>query len=159
MSLTSISCKLLDHIICSNLNLSSQVPHRAQYLALPYSSFILMTFRNTLQTAQCDSFADNTLLYVTIYSTSDCIKLREDLDNLERWESDLQMSFHPEKYEVFHIKKKPILHKYTMRYGPSPFSLMCSLLLKDLSFNFYLLLLQLVLCRVAALKSLPVHHP
>ena len=40
-----------------------------------------------------------------------------------------------------------------------PFSLICSLLLKDLSFNFYLLLLQLVLCRVAALKSLPVHHP
>ena len=28
-----------------------------------------------------------------------------------------------------------------------------------LSFNFYLLLLQLVLCRVAALKSLPIHHP
>ena len=26
-------------------------------------------------------------------------------------------------------------------------------------FYFYLLLLQLVLCRVAALKSLPVHHP
>ena len=114
MSLTSISCKLLDHIICSNLNLSSQVSHRAQYLALPYSSFILMTFRNTLQTAQCDSFADNTLLYLTIYSTSDCIKLRKDLDNLERWESDWQMSFHPEKYEVFHIKKKPILHKYTL---------------------------------------------
>ena len=34
-----------------------------------------------------------------------------------------------------------------------------SLLLKDLSFNFYLLLLQLVLCRVAALKSLTEHHP
>ena len=39
------------------------------------------------------------------------------------------------------------------------FSLLCSLLLKDLSFNFYLLLLQLVLSRVAALKSLPVHRP
>ena len=51
----------------------------------------------------------------------------------------------------------PVLGLYT--YDPSPFSLMCSLLLKDLSFNFYLLLLQLVLCRVAALKSLPVHHP
>ena len=35
---------------------------------------------------------------------------------------------------------------------------LCSLLLKDLSFYFYLLLLQLVLCRVAALKSLPVNH-
>ena len=30
---------------------------------------------------------------------------------------------------------------------------------KDQTFIFYLLLLQLVLCRVAALKSLPVHHP
>ena len=30
---------------------------------------------------------------------------------------------------------------------------------KDPIFIFYLLLLQLALCRVAALKSLPVHHP
>ena len=40
-----------------------------------------------------------------------------------------------------------------------PFSLIYSLLFKDLSFNCYLLLLQLVLCCVAALTSLPVHHP
>ena len=33
---------------------------------------------------------------------------------------------------------------------------MCSLLLKDLSADFYLLSLQLVLCRVAALKSLRI---
>ena len=61
-------------------------------------------------------FADDALLYLTIHSTSDCIKLQEDLNNLERWESDWQMSFHPEKYEVIHIttKKKPILHKYTL---------------------------------------------
>ena len=32
---------------------------------------------------------------------------------------------------------------------------MCSLFSKDPSFNFYLLLLQLVLCRVAALKVSP----
>ena len=31
--------------------------------------------------------------------------------------------------------------------------------LKGSHFNFCLLFLQLVLCRVAALKSLPVHHP
>ena len=30
---------------------------------------------------------------------------------------------------------------------------------KGQTFIFYLLLLQLVLCRVAAVKSLPVHHP
>ena len=61
-------------------------------------------------------FADDTLLYLTIHNSSDCIKLQEDLNNLERWESDWQMSFHPEKCEVIHIttKKKPIIHKYTL---------------------------------------------
>ena len=33
-------------------------------------------------------FADDTLLYLTIYNSSDCIKLQEDINNLERWESD-----------------------------------------------------------------------
>ena len=37
----------------------------------------------------------------------------------------------------------------------SPFSL----LLKDLISDFYLTSLQLVLCRVAAVKRLPVHQP
>ena len=37
--------------------------------------------------------------------------------------------------------------------------LMLSLLLKELSFIFYLLSLQLVLCHMAALKSDPVHRP
>ena len=40
------------------------------------------------------------------------------------------------------------------RYGPSMFTA-----LKGFHFYFYLLLLPLVLCRVATLKSLPVHHP
>ena len=53
---------------------------------------------------------------LTIHNSSDCIKLQEDLNNLERWESDWQMSFHPEKCEVIHIttKKKPIIHNYTL---------------------------------------------
>ena len=36
---------------------------------------------------------------------------------------------------------------------------MFSLLLKELIFEFYLPSLQLVLCRVAAVKRLPVHQP
>ena len=61
-------------------------------------------------------FADDTLLYLTIHNSSDCIKLQEDLNNLERWESDWQMSFHPDKSKVIHIttKKKHIIHKYTL---------------------------------------------
>ena len=61
-------------------------------------------------------FADDTLLYLTIHNSSDCTKLQDDLNNLQKWESDRQMSFHPEKCEVIHIttKKCPIIHKYTL---------------------------------------------
>ena len=61
-------------------------------------------------------FADDTLLYLTIHISSDCTKLQDDLNNLQKWESDWQMSFHPEKCEVIHIttKKYPIKHKHTL---------------------------------------------
>ena len=61
-------------------------------------------------------FADDTLLYLTIHNSSDCTKLQDDLNNLQKWESDWQMSFHPEKCGVIHIatKKYPIIHKYTL---------------------------------------------
>ena len=53
-----------------------------------------------------------------MYLTSDCIKLQEDFNNLESWESDWpwQMSFHPEKWEVIHVttKKKHILLNYIL---------------------------------------------
>ena len=60
-------------------------------------------------------FADGTLVYLAIHNSSDCIKLQEDLNKLERCESDWQMSFCPEKCEVMHIttKNKHILHNYT----------------------------------------------
>ena len=45
------------------------------------------------------------------------------------------------------------------QYSPYYIPLNVLLLPNDQTFIFYLLLLQLVLCRVAALKSLPVHHP
>ena len=61
-------------------------------------------------------FADDILLYLTIHNSSNCDKLQEDLNNLERWESDWQMSFHPQKCEVIHIttKKTPVLHSYCL---------------------------------------------
>ena len=58
-----------------------------------------------------------------IHDSSDCDKLQEDLNSLERWESDWQMSFHPEKCEVVHIttKKTPILHSDSL-HGHTLFS-------------------------------------
>ena len=75
-----------------------------------------LIYINDLPEYVSNSTADDTLLYLTIHNSSDCIKLQEDLNNLERWESDWRMSFYPEKCEVIHLttKKKPIIHKYTL---------------------------------------------
>ena len=70
-------------------------------------------------------FADDTLLYLTIHNSSDFIKLQEDLNNLERWESDWQMSFHPDKCgvtEVIHITTKKNTY-HTHVYTQCPYSL------------------------------------
>ena len=75
-----------------------------------------MTFWSTSLIALYGFFANDTLLYLTIHNSSDCDKLQEDLNNLERWKSDWQISFHPDKCEVIHIttKKTPILHSYSL---------------------------------------------
>ena len=61
-------------------------------------------------------FADDTLLCLAIQNSSDCSKLQDNLHNLERWETDWQMTFHPEKCEVIHIsnKKMPVIHSYSL---------------------------------------------
>ena len=61
-------------------------------------------------------FADDTLLYLAIHNFSDWSKHQDDLNNLERWESDWQMAFHPQKCEVIHIttKKAPVKHTYSL---------------------------------------------
>ena len=61
-------------------------------------------------------FADDCLIYKTIESPRDTITLQEDLNALEKWESDWQMSFHPEKCTTIHItkKRKPIDSKYQL---------------------------------------------
>ena len=33
-------------------------------------------------------FADDSLLYLTIHNSSDCDRFQEDINNIERWESD-----------------------------------------------------------------------
>ena len=55
-----------------------------------------------------------------------------------------------------HIKKKFFI---VILYIGFSFLWMFSLLLTDLISHFYLTSLQLVLCRVAAVKRLPVHQP
>ena len=51
-------------------------------------------------------FADDVLLYPTIHTNEDALALQTDLDNLQTWERNWQMSFNPDKCEVLRITNK-----------------------------------------------------
>ena len=51
-------------------------------------------------------FAVDTVIYLAIKSTVDCIQLQQDLLSLEKWESDWKMEFNAAKYNVLRITKK-----------------------------------------------------
>ena len=51
-------------------------------------------------------FADDCALYRTIKDKDDAIKLQEDLDELQRWENEWLMEFHPQKCQILHFTNK-----------------------------------------------------
>jgi hypothetical protein len=51
-------------------------------------------------------FADDTIVYLTITSDVDRVRLQEDLDRLAHWEQTWKISFHPEKCNIMSITKK-----------------------------------------------------
>ena len=59
-------------------------------------------------------FADDSLLYRKIRTQQDTTVLQDDLDRLQQWEKDWQMSFNPSKCEVVRItrKRNPIKANY-----------------------------------------------
>ena len=61
-------------------------------------------------------FADGSLLYRRIKSPDGAQILQEDLDKLQEWERDWQMSFNANKSEVIRItlKRNPIKTTYTI---------------------------------------------
>ena len=51
-------------------------------------------------------FADECLLYLKISSTADTAALQRDLDRLQQWVEDWQMSFNPSKCEVVRVTQR-----------------------------------------------------
>ena len=51
-------------------------------------------------------FADDTILYRAIHSKADASILQHDLEKLEKWENDWQMSFNASKCHVLSVTKK-----------------------------------------------------
>lgn len=81
---------------------------------------LFLAFINDLpdyvQLSQVRLFADDTILYLAVSAVDECNKLQEDLLNLERWEKNWSMAFHPPKCNVLHItrKRNKLFHKYVL---------------------------------------------
>ena len=61
-------------------------------------------------------FADDCILYRNIRSQEDADILEKDLNQLQQWEKDWLMEFHPDKCQLLRVtnKRKPICAKYTI---------------------------------------------
>ena len=90
------------------------------------SPLLFLAFINDLPSvvdSQAKWFADDSLLFRPIDSLHDSNKLKEDLSALDKWESDWQISFHPQKCTTIRVtrKKRPLkletsyqLHGHTL---------------------------------------------
>ena len=69
-----------------------------------------------LQRSTTRLFADDSLLYRTITSLDDARLLKEDLNNLQKWEELWGMSLNPDKCEVLCItnKRSPMQSNYVL---------------------------------------------
>ena len=67
-------------------------------------------------TSNARLFADDTVIYRTIKSSSDSEALQADLDQLVEWEKRWDMELHPSKCQVMHVHKKraSLTHTYSM---------------------------------------------
>jgi len=63
-------------------------------------------------------FADDTMIYLTVYNERDAGLLQQDLNTLSQWTDTWMMEFHPQKCEVISIirKRKPTKYTYSL-YG------------------------------------------
>ena len=107
---------VLEGVHSSSVPVLSGVPQGTVAGPLLFLTYIndlpdVITFSNTRL------FADDSLLYKEIRKPADKRKLQQDLDALEQWERDWQMSFNPSKCAVLNIhnnRKNPPVRSYTL---------------------------------------------
>ena len=57
-------------------------------------------------------FADETVIYLTVKSESDCQQLQDDLRSLEKWESNWCMEFNPSKCNIIRVTRRRTPFKF-----------------------------------------------
>ena len=102
-----------DGVQSSSIPVTSGVPQGSvlgPILFLAYINDLLVHV-----TSQVRLFADDTVIYITLYKPADSVAL-QDLQHLERWESLWDMSFNPGKCHVIHVStsRSPINTQYVL---------------------------------------------
>ena len=100
----------------NNTRVRSGVPQGTVLGPLCFLIYINDMGESVSSTSTLRLFADDSLLYRPITSTSDSNQLQQDLTALTRWADTWQMNFHPAKCYILRItrKRSPIIHNYQM---------------------------------------------
>ena len=91
---------------------SSGVPQgsvQGPVLVLVYINDLPKSVKNSIRL-----FADDTKIYRTVTTDSDCLSLQKDIDSIEEWASKWQLKFHPKKCKTMRIGDKHPQYNYTM---------------------------------------------
>ena len=97
---------LLEGNTSSSINVTSGVPQGSvlgPILFLIYINDLPDYIKNN---STVNLFAGDTIIYLPITNPQDDTALQEDIDALQRWESDWRMHFHPQKCQTMHITNK-----------------------------------------------------
>ena len=90
----------------SPINVTSGVPQGSVLGPLLFLIYIIDLPDYIQNNSTVKRFADDTVIYLPITNQQDTHALQEDLDALQRWESDWLMHFHPQKCQTMHITNK-----------------------------------------------------